>query len=178
MELGALWKLFTGSNARSLQYVALIILEHNIFIKKCKTEWFWLKSLTFPAGSIGHEVSKVLVLTAWMPRPWVRVPLKAWMFVFELCRPVYVEAVFRADPPSNESYQLSKWFIITEVIMNWNRSQDLIHTSEGRKVFRLWRKYMEPAAPETTRYWSAQRNTVGCFYTITVHRPRVDPCEV
>jgi hypothetical protein len=43
-----------------------------------------------------------------------------------LCCPVYVEALRRADSPSKESYQLSKWFIISEVNLNWSRTQGLI----------------------------------------------------
>jgi hypothetical protein len=30
-----------------------------------------------------------------------------------------------------ESYQISKWLIITKVIPNWNTSQDVIIKSEG-----------------------------------------------
>jgi hypothetical protein len=39
---------------------------------------------------------------------WVRIPPMAWMFAFILCCPAYVAALRRADPPSNESYRLSK----------------------------------------------------------------------
>jgi hypothetical protein len=31
-----------------------------------------------------------------------------------LCCPVQVEALRRADPPYNESYQLSKWIVVSE----------------------------------------------------------------
>jgi hypothetical protein len=55
-----------------------------------------------------HELSSL----ARTPRPWVRIPLRAWMFsvcvvcaFFCVC--AQVEALRRADHPSKESYRLS-----------------------------------------------------------------------
>jgi hypothetical protein len=53
------------------------------------------------------------------------------LFISVLCCPVEIAALLRADPPSKESYQLSKQFIIPEVILNWNRSLDLIRIANG-----------------------------------------------
>jgi hypothetical protein len=43
-----------------------------------------------------------------------------------LCCRVKVDASNVADPPSRESYQIRNWFVISEEILNWNRSQSLI----------------------------------------------------
>jgi hypothetical protein len=55
--------------------------------------------------------SEAWVLAGWLLGSWVRIPLKAWMFVpciSVLCCPVYVEALRRADHSSKESYRMSK----------------------------------------------------------------------
>jgi hypothetical protein len=39
--------------------------------------------------------------------------------------PVEVEALRRANPPTSESYEMSNSFIISEVILNWNRYRGL-----------------------------------------------------
>jgi hypothetical protein len=40
--------------------------------------------------------------------------------------PAKAEALRRADRPSKEPYQTSKWFVVPEVISNWNRRKALI----------------------------------------------------
>jgi hypothetical protein len=46
--------------------------------------------------------------------------------VLLVCCRVKVEASSLADSPSRESYQIRNWFLISEEILNWNRSQSLI----------------------------------------------------
>jgi hypothetical protein len=48
-----------------------------------------------------------------------------------LCFSAYVEAVHQVNPPSKKPYQISKGFIISEVIMNWNDTKD---TCNSRKI--------------------------------------------
>jgi hypothetical protein len=47
-----------------------------------------------------------------------------------LCCPVEDGALRRSDPSSRGSYQMSNWFIISEVTLDWNRSQDLIRKDD------------------------------------------------
>jgi hypothetical protein len=58
----------------------------------------------WPRG-LRHEMSS----PARTPGPWVRIPLKAWMFAFilRLCSPAQVEALRRADPRPRGPYRLS-----------------------------------------------------------------------
>jgi hypothetical protein len=63
----------------------------------CRSRW-----------SIG--LRRALSSLAWKPGPWVRIPLRAWMFSVCVCAffcvCVQVEALRRADHPSKESYRL------------------------------------------------------------------------
>jgi hypothetical protein len=55
--------------------------------------------------------SEAWVLAGWLLGSWVRISLKAWMFIPCLsvfCCPVKVEALRRADHSSKESYHMSK----------------------------------------------------------------------
>jgi hypothetical protein len=56
--------------------------------------------------------------------------------VYCLCCPVLVAALWRADPPSRESYRLSIRVIISELILNRNRPESLIcqHRRRRRSV--------------------------------------------
>jgi hypothetical protein len=62
------------------------------------------------------------------------------MFVFSVSHcPVQVQAMQRTDPPSRESYQMSKRLIMSEkYFWNQNRSRDPTHITELRNnMFRL-----------------------------------------
>jgi hypothetical protein len=47
-----------------------------------------------------------------------------------MCYPAEVEALRGTDAPSRKSYQMPNWLISSEVILDWKRSQGLIHKSD------------------------------------------------
>jgi hypothetical protein len=65
-----------------------------------------------------------MVLVAWILGSLDWISLYPRFYV--LYCPVEAEALRRADPPYRESYEMSNWFIISQVILNWNRSEGLI----------------------------------------------------
>jgi hypothetical protein len=125
--------VFTRSRHRSLPWATWIqstsslsyFLKIRFSIILPSTPMFSKWSLPFRSNiGFAHTVdvqSKASVLTMWALGSWVRILLKAWVFVLVflcctvLCR---LEALRQADHSSTESYQMSRQIHNSEIFLN------------------------------------------------------------
>jgi hypothetical protein len=77
-----------------ISFQIIVIDFYGFYVLYCRSQWprGLRHELAWPASTLGS---------------WVRITLKAWMFVCVSSAFVQVAALRRPDPPSKESYRMS-----------------------------------------------------------------------